>query len=108
MSEHKRGPIQQDIHDTLVAGLAPSHLQVINESVNHNVPPGSESHFKLVVVADCFNGKRLIQRHREVNALLKPYLDGPVHAISMHTHTAEEWVSKGEVVPDSPPCRGGS
>lgn len=102
------GPIQQQIHDTLVAGLAPSHLQVINESNNHNVPPGSESHFKLVVVADSFNGMRLIQRHREVNALLKPYLDGAVHALSMHTHTSEEWIAKGEVVPDSPPCQGGS
>lgn len=102
------GPIQQQIHDTLVAGLSPSHLQVINESDNHNVPPGSESHFKLVVVADAFDGKRLIQRHREVNTLLKSYLDGSVHALSMHTHTPKEWVAKGEVVPDSPPCQGGS
>jgi len=102
------GPIQQEIHDTLVAALAPSHLQVINESNNHNVPPGSESHFKLVVVADSFSGKPLIKRHREVNALLKSYLDGAVHALSMQTHTSEEWVNKGETVPNSPPCLGGS
>lgn len=102
------GPIQQQIHDTLVDALAPAHLQVINESSNHNVPPNSETHFKVVVVADSFAEKRLIQRHREVNALLKTYLDGPVHALSMHTHTAEEWSAKGQVVPESPPCRGGS
>ncbi len=101
-------PIQQQIHDTLVDALAPAHLQVINESDNHNVPPGSESHFKVVIVTDRFADKRLIQRHREVNALLKPYLDGPVHALSMFTHTAEEWTAKGQIVPDSPPCRGGS
>ncbi len=102
------GPVQQQIHDTLVDALAPVHLQVLNESHMHNVPAGSESHFKLVIVATEFSDKRLIQRHREVNALLKPYLDGEVHALSMHTHTPDEWAAKGEVVPDSPPCRGGS
>ena len=102
------GPIQQQIHDLLVTEMQPVHLQVLNESNNHNVPEGSESHFKLVIVADSFADKRLIQRHREVNAMLKPFLDSSVHALSMHTHTPEEWVAKGEKVPESPPCRGGS
>lgn len=102
------GPIQQQIHDLLVSEMQPVHLQVLNESDQHNVPDGSESHFKLVIVATRFAGKRLIQRHRQVNTMLKPFLDGAVHALSMHTHTPEEWLAKGEVVPDSPPCRGGS
>jgi len=100
--------VQEQIHDTLVDALSPVHLDVINESHMHNVPDGSESHFKLVIVTESFDSLRLIQRHREINNLLKPLLDGPIHALSMHTHTPEEWVAKGEVVPDSPPCRGGS
>ena len=102
------GPIQQQIHDLLVSEMEPVHLEVLNESDQHNVPEGSESHFKLVIVAPGFSDKRLIQRHREVNAMLKPFLDDAVHALSMHTHTPEEWIAKGEVVPDSPPCLGGS
>ncbi|MGI9323235.1 MAG: BolA family protein [Pseudomonadales bacterium] len=39
----------------------------MNESGNHNVPPGSESHFKLVLVSSEFDGKPLVQRHRLVN-----------------------------------------
>ena len=76
------GPIQQQIHDLLVTEMQPVHLQVLNESNNHNVPEGSESHFKLVIVADSFADKRLIQRHREVNAMLKPFLDGSTRAQS--------------------------
>lgn len=102
------GMVEQQIYDALVDAFEPAHLQVINESHSHNVPAGSESHFKLVIVSEAFSDKRLIQRHRAVNGLLKPFLDGSVHALSMHTHTTEEWQNKGEVVPDSPPCRGGS
>ncbi len=97
-----------EINDILVDALSPVHLEVINESDNHNVPPGSESHFKLVVVSDEFAQSSLIQRHRRINALLAEQLAGPIHALSMFTHTAEEWEQKGGVVPDSPPCRGGA
>lgn len=39
--------------------LQPEILEVINESNNHNVPPGSESHFKVIVVSNAFQGKCL-------------------------------------------------
>ncbi len=47
--------------------LQPEFLEVINESHNHNVPPGSESHFKVIVVTNAFQGKMLVARHRMVN-----------------------------------------
>lgn len=99
--------VASDIHDTLVDALAPVRLDVIDESHRHNVPAGAESHFKVVVVSDVFTGQSLIQRHRRVNQLLKPQLDGPVHALGIHAHTSEEWAARGETVPPSPPCRGG-
>ncbi len=100
--------IAMQINDLVVDDLAPIHLDVINESDNHNVPAGSESHFKLVVVSDAFDGQTLIQRHRRLNQLLADQLAGPVHALSLHTHTPQEWSERGGVVPASPPCRGGS
>lgn len=99
--------VAQTINDILVDALAPAHLDILNESSSHNVPENSETHFKVVIVSDEFLGKSLVQRHRAVNALLAEQLAGPVHALSMHTHTTEEWRLKGGQVPDSPPCRGG-
>jgi len=99
--------IQDDIHQKLQAALQPQHLEVINESNNHNVPRGSESHFKLIIVTAEFNGKTLVARHRLINKLLADELAGPVHALALHTLTPEEWAATG-TAPVSPPCMGGS
>jgi len=99
--------IAQTINDILVDALAPVHLDILNESNKHNVPANSETHFKVIVVSEEFANQSLVQRHRAVNKLLAEQLAGPVHALSMHTHTAKEWLDKGGLVPDSPPCRGG-
>ena len=100
--------IQTQIEEKLADNLAVKYLDVVNESGNHNVPEGSESHFKVVVVADDFDGQRLIQRHRRINEILKPELATAVHALTMHTYTESEWIEKHGEVPQSPPCHGGS
>ena len=43
--------IKVQIEDQLNTGLDPWHLEVINESPNHNVPDGAESHFKIIIVS---------------------------------------------------------
>ena len=98
---------QSTIEEKLANSLDLQHLQVINESDNHNVPAGSESHFKVVLVSDDFSGQRLIQRHRKINQILAAELSGPVHALAMHTYTSGEWLEKHGDVPLSPPCHGG-
>jgi BolA protein len=97
---------QQIITEKLQQALSPEHLEVINESHMHNVPPGSESHFKVVIVSDDFKGKMLIARHRLVNKVLEQELNGGIHALALHTLTMQEWFDKGRA-PDSPPCMGG-
>lgn len=99
--------VATEINDILVQALSPVRLDVINESHMHNVPEGSESHFKLVVVSDDFDGDSLIKRHRKINKLLGAQLENDIHALSMHTYTAGEWQARGGEVPDSPPCMGG-
>ncbi len=96
------------ITDTLTEALSPFTLLVEDESYQHNVPDGAQSHFKVTVVSDEFNGKRLIQRHRQINELLAEALEGPVHALALHTFTAEEWAKRGGDVLTSPQCLGGS
>ena len=99
---------QNSIQQKLENAFSPSHLEVTNESHMHNLPPGSESHFKVVIVSNSFDGKMLIARHRLINEVLKEELDGQIHALALHTLTSDEWDAKQQQVLKSPPCHGGS
>lgn len=98
---------QRRIEEKLAAAFAPAHLEVVNESSNHNVPAGAQTHFKVVVVSDRFAGERLLGRHRAVNTALVEELAGGVHALAMHTYTPAEWRERFGNAPMSPPCQGG-
>ena len=99
--------VQTEIEQKIRKSLSPVHLEVINESHMHNVPPGSESHFKVVVISPEFETMSRIQRHQTVNRLLVKELNGSVHALSMATHTATEWAKSGGQILGSPLCKGG-
>jgi len=99
---------QRSIEAKLQDGLAPAHLQVINESHMHSVPPGSETHFKVVVVSERFSGMPRVRRHQAVNGLLAGELANGLHALSLSTLTPEEWQARGGQVLASPPCHGGT
>lgn len=100
--------VQAVIQQKLQHAFNPIHLAVINESNNHNVPEGSESHFKVTIVSEQFGGLRLIQRHRAVNKVLCDELANDIHALAMHTYTEQEWREQQQTAPDSPDCLGGS
>jgi BolA protein len=99
--------IQDSIEQKLADGLQVLHLEVINESGQHNVPPGSESHFKVVVVSNDFEGKSLVAQHRAVYKLLGSELESQVHALALHTYTERGWRDSQGSAPMSPPCLGG-
>ena len=100
--------VQADIEQKLAETLTPAHLEVINESQMHNVPPGSESHFKVVIVTDAFDGVSRVRRHQQVNGILAKELKEDIHALSMQTMTPGEWTAHGGQVMASPECLGGS
>lgn len=100
--------IEASIEQKLLTAFSPLHLDVINESHQHNVPPGSESHFKVIIVSNAFEGERLISRHRAINALLANELAEHIHALALHTYTEKEWLNYyAENTPLSPKCLGG-
>ena len=99
--------IQTCIQQKLIDSIDLQHLEVSNESGNHNVPRGSESHFKVVMVSSEFTDLKLVDRHRMVNTVLKDELSNQIHALAIHTYTAEEWGKKKGEAPMSPPCLGG-
>ena len=100
------GPVEASIVAGLEA-LSVEHLEVLNESHMHAVPKNSETHFKLVLVAEAFVMQRPVKRHQMVYALLAEQLAGPVHALALHTYTPAEWRKKNGLSPDSPDCLGG-
>ncbi len=100
--------VQQTIEQKIQAALESSRLDVINESHMHNVPPGSESHFKLVIVSPDFENLSLVQRHQKINEILAKELKEDIHALSMETHTESEWEQRSGRTMASPQCHGGS
>ncbi|XP_019875160.1 bolA-like protein DDB_G0274169 isoform X2 [Aethina tumida] len=100
-------PVENAIKTKLIKELNTSYVDVINESYMHNVPKGSETHFKVVVVSEKFNNLPLIKRHRLVNDVLKEELQNGVHALSILAKTPDQWNECDKNVEPSPNCRGG-
>ena len=88
--------------------LCPIHLEVIDESYLHNVEPGRESHVRIVAISELFEGLNLVKRHQLIYAEIQEEIDGPIHALSIHTFTEQEWKEKNEKAEASPDCLGGS
>ncbi|XP_072316537.1 bolA-like protein 1 [Eucyclogobius newberryi] len=107
MASDPSRPVETSIRAKLTVALQPVHLEVHNESHMHAVPPGSESHFRVLVVSSCFEGVSLLQRHRLVNDALKEELSTRVHALAIQAKSPEHWAS-GPSVSKSPGCLGGS
>ncbi|MGY0218684.1 BolA family protein [Endozoicomonadaceae bacterium StTr2] len=99
--------IQNKIEEKLKQAMELSYLSVENESHMHNVPPGSESHFKVVLVSEEFEGKLPVKRHQSVYRVLCDEMQGAVHALALHTYTPSEWQSRQGVAVASPDCQGG-
>ncbi|WP_454781075.1 BolA family protein [Legionella sp. WA2022007384] len=87
--------------------LVPIYLNVEDESGNHHVPEGAQTHFKLTVVSSQFTDLSRVARHRLLNQLLKEEFELGLHALSMHLFTPDEWKSRGNSVLNSPVCKGG-
>lgn len=100
--------VQQRIVEKLTSALQPVHLDVVNESHMHSVAPGSETHFKVLVVSPAFEAQSLVQRHRTVNGVLADELKSGVHALSIRALTPSQWAAEGASDFESPPCLGGS
>jgi BolA-like protein 1 len=91
--------VEETIREKLAKAFAPSSLIVENESAKHASHTGArdhlghatgESHFRVMVVSEAFQGKSLVERHRLINTALKDELTGPVHALAIRALTPAE------------------
>jgi acid stress-induced BolA-like protein IbaG/YrbA len=67
----------------IAAGLQCEHLEV----------DGDGRHFDAVIVSAAFEGKRPVQRHQVVYAVLGDRMREEIHALSMKTLTPAEWAT---------------
>lgn len=101
--------MQARIEKKLTEAFRPHLMRLENESHMHSVPPGSETHFKLLLVSDFFSGMSRVARQRAVNDAVSEELKSGVHAFSQRIYSVEEWEkSKDRLSFDSPRCMGGS
>jgi len=95
--------VQKQIEEKINIHFQPSYMEVENESHRHASEAGDESHFRVIIVSNIFNGLSLVKRHQEVYSVLKEEMEKPIHALVLHTYDPIEW-SKMQKVPASPPC----
>jgi len=86
--------ITERINKKLTEALAPSRLEVVDESAKHKGHggwrEGGETHFHVTVVSDAFEGRSRVDRQRMVYALLADEMAERVHALALTTKTPAE------------------
>ena len=74
--------------------LAPSHLEIVDESAAHAGHAGAAAgggHYRVLVVAPAFEGMDRLERHRRVYAAVGDLMPGAVHALALRTLSPSEW-----------------
>jgi BolA family transcriptional regulator, general stress-responsive regulator len=88
--------IADQIEACLLEGLSPERLIVIDESAAHaghaGHREGGESHFRVRILAETFAGMSRVERHRRVNALLRPAFERGIHALAIEAAAPGEAV----------------
>jgi acid stress-induced BolA-like protein IbaG/YrbA len=69
-----------NVRDFILQGLACEHIEV----------DGDGRHFAAVIVSSEFEGKGMLQRHRQVYQVLGDRME-KIHALSMQTLTPAQW-----------------
>ena len=82
-----------DIEARLTAAFSPSEILVKDQSHLHAGHAGARDgrgHFEVRIVADAFDGCRLLERHRMVYDALGSLMETDIHALSIHAKTPGE------------------
>jgi acid stress-induced BolA-like protein IbaG/YrbA len=74
----------EDVKGFIAQGLSCDLVQVV----------GDGHHFEAVIVSPEFRGRSRVQRHQLVYRALGERMREEIHALSMQTHTPEEWAAR--------------
>lgn len=81
------------IRDKLTAALAPTQLDIEDDSAKHAGHAGARGgggHFNVSIVSTAFAGKSLIERHRMVYGALGDAMQQEIHALSIQAKSPDE------------------
>ncbi|MET0180179.1 MAG: BolA family protein [Novosphingobium sp.] len=94
MIDTATGPLADIIAARLTAALAPTHLEVSNDSLLHAGHMGDdgtgESHFTVIVESPAFAGASRVARQRAVNHALADLLSTRIHALAIKARAPGE------------------
>ncbi len=96
--------LQSLIEKEIRQAVSVSQLQLENESHMH-ARGEPESHFKLIVVSNDFEGMAKVKRHQRVYQILSDLMPR-FHALALHLYTEKEWGELSDT-PSSSLCKGG-
>ena len=89
----------QRIEACLAEALAPTSLEIQDDSHRHaghaGARPEGETHFRVTVVSERFEGLSRVDRQRLVNGLLAAEFDSGLHALQLFTRTPAEAAARG-------------
>ncbi len=83
----------ETIERKLRADLAPSHIEVIDESHLHAGHAGARSgggHYRVLIVSAAFEGVGRLERHRMVYDILEAEMKQAIHALALKTIAPSE------------------
>ncbi|WP_340150741.1 BolA family protein [uncultured Sneathiella sp.] len=79
--------VAKTIEDKLNAAFSPSELKVLDESHLHaghaGARPRGESHFRVEIVADSFQGMSRVAQQRAIYEVLSEELKTDIHALAL-------------------------
>jgi BolA protein len=94
MTDLATGPLADLIAARLTAALAPTQLQVSNDSAQHRGHLGDdgtgESHFTVTIESAAFAGVSRVERQRLVNRALADLLAERIHALAIKARAPGE------------------
>ncbi len=89
-----KGPAQIEMETLLTSTLAPTRLEVINDSASHSGHSGDdgsgESHFTVIIESAAFTGINRVARQRMVNKALGDIPGQRVHALAIKARAPGE------------------
>ena len=94
MQEAATGPIASEMIERLTAALAPTRLDLEDQSHQHighaGHDPRGESHFALTIESPVFVGLSRVERQRKIYAALGELMRERVHALTIRASAPGE------------------
>ena len=82
------------IKDILTKNLLPGHLEVRDTSYLHmghaGAQPGGETHYEVIIEAECFREMTKVRRHQAIYRLLADEFKTGLHALAIETRAGGE------------------